>query len=198
MTKKLKKFFKKEFVNTETGELINTKKLKSMIDIDEVNKYKKFFGYYQIVTSELTMSDLEIIEKYHGLTQIENQFKIMKSDLVTRPIYVRNPEHIEAHLTICLITLIVLRIIQNKIVEHKKISGTSNTTANWEMGLTGERIQNALNKWNVINMDDTYYQMCNVYDNDLQLILKSFNIEIPNQFFTRGELKHIKKSIKIF
>ena len=196
--KKIKKFLKSEFVNAETGELVDSKNLKTMVDIEAINKYKKFFGYYQIVTSELTMPDLEVIDKYHGLTQIENQFKIMKSDLETRPIYVHNPEHIEAHLTICLIGLIVLRIIQHKIVEYKKQSGTSKEGAHWEMGLTGERIQNALNKWNVINMDDTYYQMCNIRDEDLQLILKAFNLEIPNQFFTRGELKHIKNSIKIF
>ena len=37
-------------------------------------------GYYQIVTSELTMDAKEVIEKYHGLTQIEDQFRVMKSD----------------------------------------------------------------------------------------------------------------------
>lgn len=88
--KKIKKFLKKEFVNAETGELVDSKNLKTMVDIEEINKYKNFFGYYQIVTSELTMPDLEVIDKYHGLTQIENQFKIMKSDLETRPIYAHN------------------------------------------------------------------------------------------------------------
>jgi hypothetical protein len=38
-------------------------------------------GYYQIVTSELTLDALEIIDKYHGLTQIEDQFRVMKGDL---------------------------------------------------------------------------------------------------------------------
>ena len=60
--------------------------------------YRKEMGYYQIVSSELTMDAREIIEKYHGLTQIEEQFHAMKGELETRPLYVRTPEHIDAHL----------------------------------------------------------------------------------------------------
>ena len=196
--KKIRKFLKKDFIHSDTGELINSNKLKTMIDIEAIEKYKKFFGYYQIVTSELDMPDLEVIEHYKGLTQIENQFRIMKSDLQTRPIYVRTPEHIEAHLTICLIALIVLRIIQNKIVEYMKNNHLNHSSSNWETGMTGERIQTALNKWNVLNMDERYYMMCNTNDNDLQIILKAFGIEISNKFFTKGELKSLKRNIKIF
>lgn len=76
-----------------------------MIDTEAIEQYKKSFGYYQLVTSELTMADTDIIEKYHNLTQIESQFQIMKSNLETRPMYVRTDEHIESHLTICLIAL---------------------------------------------------------------------------------------------
>lgn len=76
---------------------------------------KKSMGYYQIVTSELTMGPLEVIDKYHGLTQIEDQFRVMKGDLDTRPFYVRMPEHIDAHMLIGMISLILLRIIQKRI-----------------------------------------------------------------------------------
>ena len=74
-------------------------------------------GYYKIVSSELNMDDLEIIDKYHGLSRIEDQFRIMKSDLNTRPIFVRTIEHINAHLIICFISLLIFRIIQYKIRE---------------------------------------------------------------------------------
>ncbi len=93
----LKKFLKKDLENVDTGEIIDSTKLKALLDMDKVNAYKELFGYYQIITSELTMDDLEVINKYHGLTQIENQFRIMKSDLETRPMFVRRREHIEAH-----------------------------------------------------------------------------------------------------
>ena len=83
--------------------MLNSSDIKPLLDYDKIEKYKKGLGYYQIVTSELNMKSNEIIEKYHGLTQIEEQFRTMKSTLETRPIYVRTPEHIEAHLLICLV-----------------------------------------------------------------------------------------------
>ena len=89
-----------------------------------------------------------------------------------------------------------MRLIQNKVVEYKKASGSNNTEANWEMGLTGERIQKALNKWNVIKID-SYYQMCNIHDPDLNTILKAIGVNIPNKFFTKSELIQLKNSIKI-
>lgn len=45
--------------------------------------------YYLIVSSKLDMSALDIINKYHNLTKIENEFRILKSTLNTRPMFVR-------------------------------------------------------------------------------------------------------------
>ena len=88
--------------------------MKAFLDFDKIAEYKKSMGYYQIVTSELTMDAQEVIEKYHGLTQIEDQFRVMKSDLETRPFYVHTPEHMQAHILICMISLIMLRLIQKE------------------------------------------------------------------------------------
>ena len=109
----LRKFLKKELINDKTGEILNSKDIKALIDFDKINKYKESFGYYQIVTSELDMDDRKVIDTYHGLSRIEDQFRVMKSDLETRPMYVRTKEHINAHILICLLSLIIIRIIQN-------------------------------------------------------------------------------------
>ena len=76
--KSLRKFLKKECVNTKTGEMVASSDIRAFIDFDKVKEYRKSLGYYQIVTSELTMDDREVIDKYHGLTQIEDQFRVMK------------------------------------------------------------------------------------------------------------------------
>ena len=115
--KSLRKFFKKELVDVKTGEILDSAKLRAMIDLDKVKAFKKDMGYYLIVTSELEMSEKEVIEKYHGLSKIEDQFRVLKGDINTRPIFLRNPERIKAHLTICLIALIMSRIIQNRIIK---------------------------------------------------------------------------------
>ncbi len=66
-------------------------------------------GYYSIITSETNMEDLTIIDTYKNLVQIEDEFRVMKSTLDTRPMWVRTKEHIIAHLTVCTIALQVKR-----------------------------------------------------------------------------------------
>ena len=189
----LKKFLKKELLNDKTGEILNSKDLKALLDFDKINKYKESFGYYQIVTSELDMDDKNIIDTYHGLSRIEDQFRVMKSDLETRPMYVRTKEHINSHILICLLSLIIIRIIQNKVINY------SNPKVNnkWSMGLSGSRIQTALNKWTVSEITNGYYRFNDLNDKDLKLILDSFEINIPTKLFKKMELHNIKTSIKV-
>ena len=195
-SKSLRKFFKKDCVNQKTGEVMNSSDIKAFIDFDKVAEYKKSMGYYQIVTSELAMDPLEVIDKYHGLTQIEDQFRVMKGDLDTRPFYVRTPEHVDAHLLICMISLILLRIIQKRIIHSGLV--TVDDDAYWSTGLNSERIQKALNKWKVDILPGDLYRFMDVDDPDLRLILDAFGIVIPAKLYRRAELKRIKTDTKIF
>ncbi len=195
-SKSLRKFFKKDCLNQKTGELINSSDIKAFIDFDKVAEYRKSMGYYQIVTSELTMDPLEVIDKYHGLTQIEDQFRVMKGDLETRPLYVRTPEHVDAHLLVCMIALVMLRIIQKRLISAGAVS--VDPDAYWSSGLSCERIQQALNKWKVDTLSEELYRFMDVDDPDLKRIPDAFGIEIPAKLYRRSELKSIKKSITIF
>ena len=189
----LRKFLKKELINDKTGEILNSKDLKALLDFDKINKFKESFGYYQIVTSELDMDDRKVIDTYHGLSRIEDQFRVMKSDLETRPMYVRTKEHINAHILICLLSLIIIRIIQNKVINFNK----PKVENKWAMGLSGSRIQKALNKWTVSEITNGYYRFNDIDDLDLKLILDSFDINIPIKLFKKMELHNIKTSIKV-
>lgn len=189
----LRKFLKKEVINDKTGEVLNSKDLKALIDFDKINKYKESFGYYQIVTSELNMDDRKVIDTYHELSRIEDQFRVMKSDLETRPFHVRTKEHINAHIIICLLALIIIRIIQNKVINYSK----SKVKNKWTMGLSGARIKSALNKWTVSEITNGYYRFNDIDDKDLKLILDSFGISIPLKLFKKMELHNIKTGIKI-
>ena len=194
-SKALRKFMKKEYVNTKTGEAINSSDIKGFVDFDKVAEYRNSMGYYQIVTSELTMDPREVIDKYHGLTQIEDQFRVMKGDLETRPVYVRTPEHVDAHLLICMIALVLMRIIQKKI---RDVDSTARDDVYWNVGMSGERIQKALNKWKVDALPDDLYRFMDVDDPDLAVILKAFDIQILPKLYRRAELKSIKTGTKIF
>ena len=193
--KSLKRFMKKEYVNQKTGEILNSSDIHAFIDFDKVHAYTKSMGYYQIVTSELTMDPRTVIDKYHGLTQIEDQFRVMKGDLETRPLYVRTPEHIDAHLLICMIALVMIRIIQKRI---RDMGLNKKEDVYWNVGMSGDRIQTALNKWKVDALPDDLYRFMDIDDPDLALILKAFNIEIPAKLYRKAELKAIKTGTKIF
>lgn len=192
----LRPFFKSDFFNSETGEVIAASKLKALLDKEKLEEFKSHFGYYQIITSEINMPPLEAIEKYHGLTRIEDHFRVMKSDLETRPVYVRTREHIEAHLLICLIALTMIRMIQCKIC-HSGLVPKSDDITLWSMGLPAYRIQKALNKWKVELLADDLYRFTDLDDPDLKLILDSFDIRIPAKLFRKTDLKSQIRNINV-
>ena len=155
-------------------------------------------GYYMIITSETDMSDQEVIDTYHKLSRIEDQFRVMKGTIDTRPVFVRNETHISSHLMACMISLIIMRIIQQKIVSFQQKEGNGKKNVNlWEMGLSADRIQAALNKWTIKKLPGDYYRFNNLDDPDLKLILDAFGIKIPLKLFRKAELKHIKTNIEL-
>lgn len=98
--------------NEETGEIVS---LNLKLDEEKIEEEKKYDGYYSIVTSELKMDDIRLREVYRGLAKIEETFKITKSELDTRPIYVTTNPHIEAHFTTCFTAIVLLRLLQNRL-----------------------------------------------------------------------------------
>lgn len=97
----------------ETGEI--KEGLSLSLDEDLIKEEEKYDGYYSIVTSELDYSDKKIRQVYRELIKIEDSFKITKSNLEARPVYVWTKEHIEAHFLTCFISLTILRLIENKL-----------------------------------------------------------------------------------
>ena len=191
---KLKKFFKKEFIHKDTGEIIESGKLLGMLDEEKIEELTAFMGYYQIVTSEIDMPDEDVIEAYHGLTQIEDQFREMKGTLSTRPIYVSTQEHIQAHLLICMIALTMLRLIQKKIISSSQLE---QSRCIWSYGMSGRRVQTALQKWQIDKLPGDVYRFNNTTDDDLKRILSAFSINIMPKLYTRGDLRKIKTEIKL-
>lgn len=191
---KLKKFFKREFVRKDTGEIIESGKLLGMLDEEKIEELTAFMGYYQIVTSEIDMPDEDVIEAYHGLTQIEDQFREMKGTLSTRPIYVSTQEHIQAHLLICMIALTMLRLIQKKIISSSQLE---QIRCIWSYGMSGRRVQTALQKWQIDKLPGDVYRFNNTTDDDLKRILSAFSINIMPKLYTRGDLRKIKTEIKL-
>jgi len=192
----LRRFLKKDVLDKKTGNVLDGTKLAAMIDDEKLSEFNELFGYYQIVTSELDMPDREVIDKYHGLTQIEDQFREMKSTLETRPIYVRTREHIEAHLMVCFIALTMMRLIQRKT--RAALGPEFGKDLNWTYGLPGARLANALREWQVTELPGDYYQMLNASEGDIVTLFRAFGIDVPAKIYTKGDIRELKSSIDPF
>ena len=192
----LRRFLKKDVLDRKTGNVLDGTKLAAMIDDEKLSAFNDLFGYYQIVTSELDMPDREVIDKYHGLTQIEDQFREMKSTLETRPIYVRTREHIEAHLMVCFIALTMMRLIQRKT--KASLGAEFGKDLDWTYGLPGARVAKALADWQVNELPGEYYQMLNASGEDIRLLLKAFGLEVPAKIYTNGDIRGLKSAVNPF
>lgn len=188
--RKIEKFLKKTQVDKKTGEIINAQTHLS-IDMAKVEQYIALLGYYTIMTSEIDKSEREIIDKYHGLSRIEDSFRITKSDLEGRPVYVSNPRHINAHFLICFIALTMIRLIQYRVLKHQGLS-TINEDG-WESGISADRIKKALATFQADLQPGGLYRLTKPSD-DQKLILKSFNVNADLRLPTTSDLRKFKYS----
>ncbi len=94
----------------------NGKKTKPKISVNQekINEDLKFAGYNMLVTSEIDMNPQEIYSVYHNLWKIEESFRITKSFLDARPVYVQKKETIYGHFLICYLSLFLLRVLELK------------------------------------------------------------------------------------
>lgn len=160
-------------IDKTTGEVIKTEKLVVFLD-DKLEKYKETMGFYSIVTSEVETDDKELINKYHGLSRIEDSFRVIKSDLEGRPVYVWTKEHINAHFLICFIALTIIRIIQFKVLKYEG-KPTLNVDG-WEQGMTAEKLKEELNKFEADQFDDNSYKLRKPTD-EINKLLKIYEID---------------------
>lgn len=106
------------FKSTSKGKITDDK-VKTEINYDQIEKDKKLAEYNLLVTSEVSMSAKDIYDTYHNLWRIEESFKIMKSDLDARPVFLKKEETIKGHFLICYLTVLLGRILQFKILDNK-------------------------------------------------------------------------------
>ena len=86
---------------------------------EAIKKDRDLAGYNMLVTSEIKMKDVEIYDAYHNLWRIEESFRVMKSELDARPVYLQKENSIKGHFLICYVTVLLTRILQFKVLDNK-------------------------------------------------------------------------------
>ena len=100
---------------TPDGEIAD----KSVYELDEerIREEAMYDGFYAVVTN-LEDNPAEIIKINKQRWEIEENFRIMKSDFEARPVYVQRDDRIKAHFLTCYISLLVYRLLEKKLGEE--------------------------------------------------------------------------------
>ena len=94
-------------------------KIKVELNESAIEKAKQLAGYNMIVTSETRMPASEIYAAYHNLLRIEESFRMMKSQLDARPVYLQKEDTITGHFLICYLVVLLTRLLQIYVLNDK-------------------------------------------------------------------------------
>ena len=97
-------------------------KIKVSMNEELIKKSLELAGYNMLVTSEISMSDKDVYDAYHNLWRIEESFRIMKSQLDARPVYLQKEDTIVGHFLICYLAVLLTRLLQFKILKNNYCS----------------------------------------------------------------------------
>ena len=162
----------------DTGEILDAGTALSL-DEQKIREEEALDGYYLIVTSEYKLSDDRIIDMYRGLWKIEESFRVIKSDLETRPVFLSSPDHIEAHFLTCFIALVIARLLE--LLTHRKHSIA--------------KMLESLAKAECSYLQQNYY-LFDYFDEVLEDIGVAVGVDFSKRIRGLGDIKNILASTK--
>ena len=124
----------RRFINslnsTDNGEIADN--ITYSINQDVIDEEEKYDGYYALTTN--LIGDIsEILKIVKGRWEIEESFRIMKSDFLARPVNLSREDRIKSHFLTCFISLFLYRLLEKKLDYKYTTSQILNTLRNMEM-----------------------------------------------------------------
>ena len=171
-----RRFIKRTNV-TKDGEIAEKKVL--TLNTDTVQKEEKFDGFYGVCTN-LEDNAEEIIKVNQRRWEIEESFRIMKSEFKARPVYLSRDDRIIAHFTTCFLSLVILRFLEKRLNEKYTISQIIDTLKN--MNFTESIGNGYIPTYTRTELTDELH--------------KEFNFRTDYQITTKSNMKKIFKQIK--
>lgn len=171
----------KRFVNktniTKDGEIAENKILS--LNSEQIEKEEKFDGFYGVCTN-LEDNAEEIIKINQRRWEIEECFRIMKSEFKARPVYLQRDDRITAHFTTCFLSLVLYRFLEKRLEEKYTCSEIIETIRNMN-----------LNKINEIGYIPAYTRT-DITD----LLHDKFNFRTDNEITKNSKMKKILNNVK--
>lgn len=162
---------------TDDGEVA---KIHNYLDTDKVENEALYDGLYAISTDLLDDEVADILKVSEGRWEIEECFKIMKTDFEARPVFLQNENRIKAHFLTCFLALIVYRYLE-KMLQNKYTCETILETLK-NMNFAGIQEQGFIPLYKRTHLTDALHKEC------------GFNTDY--QFITKQQMKTIQKKSK--
>lgn len=139
-----------------------------------IQKSLELAGYNLLVTSEISMPAKDIYNAYHNLWRIEESFRIMKSELDARPVYLQKEDTITGHFLICYLSVLLTRLFQFKILKNRYSS---------------EDLFEFIRGFRVAKISETKYINLTKSTTFIKELSASTNLPLTSYFLNEGEIK---------
>ena len=139
------------------------------IDYEKIKEEEKYDGMYAICTDLLDDDVSDLIHVSEGRWQIENCFRILKTEFSARPVYVRNDDRIKAHFLVCFLALLIFRLLEKKLDKKYTCSEILDTLK--EMNFADIEEQGYMPLYSRTKLTDALHEVCN-FRTDYQFISK--------------------------
>ena len=171
-----KRFIKSASI-TRDGEIANKKIF--ALNQTAIKKEEEFDGFYAVCT---TLEDdiSEIIKVNKRRWEIEESFRILKTDFKARPVYLKRDDRIKAHFTTCFLSLLIYTILEHKLEEK----------------YTSSQIIDTLRKMNFYKKEGCGYVPTYMRTDITDTLHEKFNLRTDTEIVPENTMKKIFKSTK--
>lgn len=149
-------------------------KVKVSLNEELIRKSLELAGYNMLVTSEISMPAKDVYDAYHNLWRIEESFRIMKSQLDARPVYLQKEDTIAGHFLICYLAVLLTRLLQFKELKNQFCT---------------EDIFEFVRDFRVVKISDRKYINLTRGRNFIKEFAALTNLPLTSYFLSDGEIK---------
>ena len=162
---------------TEDGEAAD---IHHYLDTDKVEEEALYDGMYAVTTDLLDDDVKDILKVSEGRWEIEECFRIMKTDFEARPVFLHDDIRIKAHFLICFLSLMIYRYLEKDL----------------EQAYTCEMILDKLKGMNFANIQDQGFIPLYTRDKLTDSLHKVCGFDTDFKFITKSQMKTIQKKSK--
>ena len=162
---------------TKDGEIAD---IQHYLDESKIEDEARYDGLYAVCTDLLDDEVSEILKVSEGRWQIEECFRIMKTDFSARPVYLQNENRIKAHFLICFLSLTIYRFLEKKLNSK----------------YTCEELLDVLKAMNFVEVQEQGFVPTYKRDSITDALHDACGFRTDYQFITKSKMKTIQKESK--